>query len=112
MPPKVGTRFEEEKSHYRTGWLLDEDITKMMLKCVDDTRKLIHKDQVEKKVCLTEKMLLDQFDVMRIILEKAYPGFKGLGDWEPARVIVESKDLEAFYNRTDLDVMFLEIIVY
>jgi len=104
MPPKVGTRFIEDKSNYRTGWLLDEIITKEILKQVSDTRLVITKDQVAKKVCLTEKMLLDQLDLCRAILEKAYPKFAGLGTWEPARAIVESKDLEAFYNLDDLDV--------
>jgi len=112
MPIKVSTRFIEDKSNYRTGWVLDEDITKMMIKCAVDARAVIHKDQVAKKIPLTEKMLLDQIDAMRTALEMAYPGFKGLGEWEPARVISESKELEAFYNKADLDVSSEVIVVY
>lgn len=31
MPPQVGTRFVKDDSHYRTGWLLSEDMTQKML---------------------------------------------------------------------------------
>lgn len=31
MPPKVGTRFVKDEHHYRTGWLIDEAISKQML---------------------------------------------------------------------------------
>jgi hypothetical protein len=27
MPPKVGTRFSEDTTHYRTGWLLSQELT-------------------------------------------------------------------------------------
>jgi len=31
MPPRVGTRFVKDEHHYRTGWLIDEEISKKML---------------------------------------------------------------------------------
>ena len=31
MPPKVGVREVEDETNYRTGWLLSEEMTKMML---------------------------------------------------------------------------------
>lgn len=31
MPPKVGVREVVDETNYRTGWLLNEEITKMML---------------------------------------------------------------------------------
>ena len=107
MPPKVGTRFMEDKCQYRTGWLVDEEVTKKIIKSVADTRAVIGKDQVAKKVTLNEKMLLEQIDILRVIFQIAYPEFKGLGVWEPARAIVETKDLECFYNPDDLDVIFI-----
>jgi hypothetical protein len=27
MPPKVGSRFVKDDSHYRTGWLISEEMT-------------------------------------------------------------------------------------
>lgn len=94
----------EEKTNYRTGWVLDDEITKMILKHVTDARLVIHKDQVAKKVLLTEKMLLDQLDILKGVVLIAYPAFYGLGVWEPARAILETKELEAFFNPEDQDV--------
>ena len=31
MPPRVGIREVPEETHYRTGWLLSEEMTKIML---------------------------------------------------------------------------------
>jgi hypothetical protein len=31
MPPRVGVREVVDENYYRTGWLLNEDLTKMML---------------------------------------------------------------------------------
>lgn len=31
MPPRVGTREVKEETHYRTGWLLSEEMTQKML---------------------------------------------------------------------------------
>jgi hypothetical protein len=28
MPPKVGVRFVADETHYRTGWVLSEEMTK------------------------------------------------------------------------------------
>lgn len=59
MPPKVGTREVVDDTHYRTGWLLGEEITKMMLDEAMKAKMLIHVSQVEKKVCLTKQMMMD-----------------------------------------------------
>eukprot|EP00830_Metopus_es_P015585 TRINITY_DN4531_c0_g2_i1.p1 TRINITY_DN4531_c0_g2~~TRINITY_DN4531_c0_g2_i1.p1 ORF type:complete len:347 (+),score=82.46 TRINITY_DN4531_c0_g2_i1:2-1042(+) len=103
MPPKVGAKQVEEKTNYRTGWVLDDEVVAMILKHVGEAKAVIHKDQVAKKVALTEKMLLDQIDILRGVIMIAYPGYHGVGVWEPARVILETKDLEAFYNPDDVD---------
>ena len=31
MPPKVGTRFVKDDTHYRTGWLISEELSAKML---------------------------------------------------------------------------------
>lgn len=107
MPPKVGTKFVDDTSHYRTGWILEEEVTKMMLKHVTEAKEVIHKNQVAKKVALTEKVLLDNIDILRGVIMIAYPAFHGLALWEPARAILESKDIECFYNPDDLDVSLI-----
>ena len=43
MPPRVGTREIVDETHYRTGWLLGEEITKMMLDEATKAKELIYK---------------------------------------------------------------------
>jgi hypothetical protein len=57
MPPKVGVREVIDETHYRIGWLLGEEITKLMLDEAMKTKELIHKSQVDRKVCLNMEML-------------------------------------------------------
>ena len=102
MPPKIGTREVPDKSNIRTGWLLDEEQTKMMLQHITEAKAVIHKDQVAKKIPLTEKALLDQFDILKGVIMICYPAYHGLGEWEPARLLLETKeqldDPDVFFN--------------
>jgi cilia- and flagella-associated protein 298 len=59
MPPRVGPREVEDSTNYRTGWVLGEEMTKMMLDESMKTKLMIHKQQVDNKVCLTKKMMTD-----------------------------------------------------
>lgn len=111
MPPKVGTKFVDDSSHYRIGWILEDEVTKMMLKHITEAKEVIHKSQIAKKVSLTEKMIMDQIDILRGVVMIAYPAFHGLPVWEPARAILEAKDLECFYSPEDLDVNIKIFIV-
>jgi len=92
MPPKVGVRFVKDEHHYRTGWLLAEDMTQKMLDQAMTMKQLIHKTSVDQKRMLTKEMLWEQIDLVRGLCMMAYPGFHGLGDWEPIWVILENKD--------------------
>ncbi len=55
-------------------------------------KQLIHKTQVDRKQFLTMKMLTDQLDIFRGLVMMAYPGYYGLGDYEPICVILENKE--------------------
>lgn len=57
MPPKVGVRDVVDETNYRTGWCLGEEMTRMMLDEAMKTKQLIHKTQVDRKVCLNMPML-------------------------------------------------------
>jgi len=48
---------------------------------------------------LTKAMLWEQIDFVRGLTMMAYPGFHGLGDWEPIWVILENK--EEFDDKMD-----------
>lgn len=43
MPPKIGVREVVDDTNYRTGWLLNEEITKMMLDEATKAKELIYK---------------------------------------------------------------------
>ena len=47
MPPKVGERFVKDDTHYRTGWLLSEEMTKKMLEQSMAIKEMIHKTSVD-----------------------------------------------------------------
>jgi len=49
---------------------------------------------------MTKDMLWEQIDLTRGIVMIAYPGFHGLGEWEPIWVILENK--EEFDDKMDL----------
>jgi hypothetical protein len=91
MPPKVGTRYKEDSTHHRTGWLLDEQITETMLKHIGESKKLLHKDEINKKEAHTAAEYIDQINMLKGVIMIAYPAFHGLGEWEPARVLIEAK---------------------
>jgi len=90
MPPRIGPREVEDKQNQRTGWLLDEENTKMMLTHITNAKQVIHKDQVTKKIPLTEKAILDAIDTLKGVIMITYPAYHGLGAWEPAKVILEN----------------------
>lgn len=77
-------------------------MTKMMLEESMKAKEIIHKSQVDRKVCLSMKMLTDQLDIIRGIVMMAYPAYYGLGEWEPIRVILECKEeFDEKMNLTD-----------
>lgn len=92
MPPQVGSRFVKDDTSYRTGWLLSEDMTQKMLDQATAMKKLIHVDNVKNKIYLTMQPMLEQIDIVRGLMMMAYPGFHGLGEWEPVWVLLENQE--------------------
>ena len=92
MPPKVGERFVKDDSHYRTGWLISEEMSQKMLEHAMKMKELIHKSSVEQKRFLSRDILMEQIDITRGLMMMAYPGFHGLGEWEPIWVILENNE--------------------
>lgn len=92
MPPKTGVREVVDEHHFRTGWLVSEELCKQILEECMKAKQLIHKTQIDRKVALTMKMLTEQLDVFRGLVMMAYPGYYGLGDYEPIKVILENRE--------------------
>lgn len=63
-------------------------------------KEMVHKTSVDQKRVMTKDMLWEQIDLTRGIVMIAYPGFHGLGEWEPIWVILENK--EEFDDKMDL----------
>ena len=55
-------------------------------------KQLIHKTQIDRKVCLTFEAIEHQMDVFKGLVMMAYPGYHGLGEWEPIRVLLEDPE--------------------
>ena len=62
----------------------------------------MHKNSVDQKRILTKEMLTEQLDLVRGLMMMAYPGFHGLGVWEPIWVILENnEEFDEKMNLTD-----------
>ena len=92
MPPRTGVREVVDEHKYHTGWLVSEELCNQMLEEVMKGKQMIHKTQIDRKVCLTFESLEHQLDVFKGLVMMAYPGYHGLGDWEPIRVLLEDED--------------------
>lgn len=102
-----GQRYNEDKTGYRIGVILSEELTNMMISEAQKAKKYISKEQVTLKIALTRKGLQDCLDNLRGAVMITYPGYYGLPDYEPARQVLENK-FEFQYVQTDLyDVLFL-----
>ena len=53
---------------------------------------MIHKTQVDRKVALTFDSMNKQMDIYKGLVMMAYPGYHGLGEWEPIRVLLENEE--------------------
>jgi len=94
MPPKSGVREVPDPNNYRTGWLVSEELCKQILEEVMKGKQMIHKTQIDRKVCLTFEAIQHQMDIYKGLVMMSYPGYHGLGEWEPIRVLLEGLDDE------------------
>jgi len=92
MPPQVGTRKGADEHNYRTGWLVSEELSNQMLEEAMKGKQLIHKTQIDRKVSLTFQAVEHQLDIFKGLVMMAYPGYHGLGEWEPIRTLFEEED--------------------
>lgn len=91
MPEQIGTRYNDDKSGQRTGWILEEDVTNTILNGVKEAKEYISPKRTESKQLTTVKELLDLIEMLRAGVMIGYPGYYGLPEWEPCRVFLEDK---------------------
>jgi len=63
----------------------------MLISVVQEAKKCISKDQVEKKVALAVSALKEQINNLRGAVMIAYPAYHGLPEWEPVRLVLENQ---------------------
>jgi hypothetical protein len=87
----------EKNEHYasdptgrRTGNRCDPKVAETLLKTVADAEAAISKHQVQKKVYLTKKMLLEKVDEIRGAVMICYP--MGLPEWDNVRLALENDE--------------------
>jgi len=81
---------------------VSEELCKQMLEEVMKGKQLIHKTQIDRKYMLTFEAIQHQMDVYKGLVMMAYPGYHGLGVWEPIRVLLEDEDDEDPNGQNDL----------
>lgn len=91
MPPKVGTKFNEDKTNQRTGWILEDDVNKKIMEAVTNAKDYLDPKRAEKRLPTTPEELNEHINLIRGGVMIGYPAYYGLGEWEPCRVIFEDK---------------------
>jgi hypothetical protein len=92
MPEQVGTRYNDDKTGQRTGWILEEDVTETILKGVIDAKDYISHKRAENKQVTTLKELFDWIEIIKAGVMIGYPAYHGLPEWEPCMVLLEDKE--------------------
>ncbi|KAG1664520.1 hypothetical protein FOA52_007784 [Chlamydomonas sp. UWO 241] len=85
-----GTHYMQDPTGRRTGNACSPEVAKVLLKTLEDGVALGHKSQVERKVALTERMLLDAVDNVRGAVMICYP--MGLPEWDLVRGSLEGAE--------------------
>lgn len=65
-----------------------------MMEIAAEAKKAIHKNNVDMKKFLTLEILESHIELIKGVVMKNYPGYHGLGDWEPVRVLLETEGTE------------------
>jgi len=91
MPKTRGTKFLEDPTAQRCGWILEDDLTNTILKACMESKEKISPKRVEEKCFTKIEDLTNMLDLLRGALMMGYPAFDGLPEWEPARIIIEEK---------------------
>jgi len=92
MPDHVGTKFCEDPTNQRSGWILEEEVTNTILKECSDAKNYISSKKVDRKEKTTIEELFKHLDYLKAALTIGYPGNYGLPDWEPALVHLRDKE--------------------
>ena len=91
FPEKVGTKYNEDKTNQRTGWILEDDINNKIMEAVKEAKEYLDPKRAESRKITTSDELNKLIQLMYGGVMIGYPAYHGLGEWEPCRVIFEDK---------------------
>jgi len=89
-PVEKGPFYNMDPTGRRTGNACSPDVSKVLIKTLEEAVAVASKDQVTKKVNLTKKMLLDAVDNIRGAVMICYP--MGLPEWDLVRQNLEDTE--------------------
>ena len=91
FPEKVGTKYNEDKTNQRTGWILEDEINKKIMEAVNQAKEYLSPKRAESRQITTADELNKLIQLMYGGVMIGYPAYHGLGEWEPCRVLFEDK---------------------
>jgi hypothetical protein len=91
MPERVGTRYNEDKTAMRTGWILEENATETVLKGIEEYKQYISRNYTESKKITKINELMNILELLKGAVFIGYPAYNGLPEWEPVKQIIEEK---------------------
>jgi hypothetical protein len=95
-----GAHYQQDPTGRRTGNRCEPQVSKVLIKTLENAEALASKNQVDKKVITTKKMLMDAMDEIRGAVMICYP--MGLPEWDPVRGSLENcEDLSGTNNAED-----------
>lgn len=99
MPAKVGDVFVEDPTSHRTGWTFNTETVNKRLEEISEIKQKLSPELIQKKQTMKINELLECIDMLRAVVYLCYPGYSGLPDWEPCKIILERK--EDILNKDD-----------
>mmetsp|Transcript_22660 Transcript_22660/g.54228 ORF Transcript_22660/g.54228 Transcript_22660/m.54228 type:complete len:277 (+) Transcript_22660:70-900(+) len=82
-----GKFYCQDPTGRRTGNACDPEVSKVLRKTLESAEQTVHKDNADRKISLTKKMLDDCLDEIRGAVMICYP--MGLPEWDPVRGALE-----------------------
>lgn len=52
-------------------------------------KQMVHKTQIDRKEFITEELINQELDIIKGLIMMGYPGYHGLGEYEPIRMLLE-----------------------
>jgi hypothetical protein len=86
---------------------LEEDVTNVILKGVNEAKEYISNKYTESKKATTVSELYNFIDILKAGVMIGYPAYYGLGENEPCKLILEDKQDILYKDDNNSDVNFL-----